>query len=77
MPSHGLHLLTKSDDVTKYGDVIGGYLNKDKLSIYGDMPRGWQSIWDEMYPSGKIIGSSNLHNNISPYYAINMWVRIS
>lgn len=75
MPSHGNHLYTDPNQRYGAGNFDRGFLSTNKMELYGETPRGWNVVGNEVYPSGRVLGGDVAHNNLQPYITCFMWVR--
>lgn len=75
--SHSGHLIANSGSGwLEYGDLKGYYLDKDKLTQFGTLGRGWNVRGgNEVYPAGADSGESGIGKNMPPYLTVYMWKR--
>ena len=73
MPVHNGHI---ASSVT--GGNLKAYLNKNTLTSYGSIGRGWwEMAGNEAYPVSQNRGGGGVHNNMPPYLAVYMWKRLT
>jgi len=76
MPAHEGHLFS-NDKPYDIGNATGMYLPQGVMGTDGTVGRGWNNNATEMYPPAYTKGSGNAHNNIPPYFAVNIWRRVA